>query len=145
MDNSEYVDLSQSLSTNLQLFLNRYVSMALLQKEKEEILTRHITEALYPPTDNWGAKCLAEALKSQRARLSQELPNNKLSSPSLRWQLKPDSETLNVVLLGANGLSRELANEITVSFCVCVYFKNTSFYNGIIFETMFKFCHNLIA
>ncbi|CAK8692908.1 unnamed protein product [Clavelina lepadiformis] len=107
--NATHMELHDALKSD-----PRYVSMALLQKEKEEILTRHITEALYPPTDNWGAKCLAEALKSQRARLSQELPNNKLSSPSLRWQLKPDSETLNVVLLGANGLSRELANEITV-------------------------------
>nr|CAB3222851.1 rho GTPase-activating protein 35 [Phallusia mammillata] len=92
----------------------RYINMAKLQKEREEILTRHITEALYPPTDNWGPRCLGKALNAQRALKPCKNTEDQLFPPALRWQLKPDSKTLNIVLLGADGLSQDLANEITV-------------------------------
>ena len=43
------------------------------------------------------------------------MKENYISSPAKRWQLLPGSDELNIVLLGADGLSHELANEITVS------------------------------
>ena len=99
----------------------RYVAMTYLRREKDEILTRHITDALNPPDDNWGGKALAAALKSHRTRLSRELSDHNVSSFADRWQLKPDATSLNIVLLGADGLSQELANEITViQFCCIV-------------------------
>ena len=87
-----------------------------LRHEKNEILTRHISQTLSPPSDTWGAQAVAFALKSRRTRLSSELPNDQTESP-FRWRLTPDSESVNVVLLGADELSRELANEITVRVC----------------------------
>lgn len=94
--------------------LPRYIAMAKLQKERDEILTRHVTEALYPPTDNWGPRCLGKAINAQRASKPYKNSQDSFFPPALRWQLKPDSETLNIVLLGADDLSHDLANEITV-------------------------------
>ena len=93
--------------------------MAHLQTEKNEMLTRHITDALKPPADNWGPQSLSFALKSHHARKSQEISASQSDSLASRWQLTPDSDTLNIVLLGTDGLSRELANEITVSDTAC--------------------------
>ena len=52
------------------------------------------------------------------------MKSNYVSSPAKRWQLLPGSDELNIVLLGAEGLSHELANEITVSNST-VSFKDT--------------------
>ena len=89
--------------------------MAHLGQEKNAILTRHISKAISPPNDNWGAQAVAYAHKSRRTRLSQEMPPNQMESAANLWQLTPDSDSLNIVLLGTDGLSGELANEITVS------------------------------
>ena len=90
--------------------------MSHLSKEKNEILTSHISEVLQPSNDNWGARSLASSLKAQRDRLSRDLCDSEMTSLAERWRLTPDSDSLNIVLLGSNGLSEELANEITVSF-----------------------------
>ena len=93
----------------------RYVAMAKLTKEREEILTRHITQATYPPSDNWGARCLSKALAARRSlKPCGGSSNSKAYSSAARWQLTPDSETLNIVLLGTDGLAHDLANAITV-------------------------------
>lgn len=103
------------IACNSTFFIRRYVAMSYLTKEKDEILARHISEVRFPPEDNWGARSLASSLKAHRARLSREFCDSEMTSPADRWQLTPDSSTLNIVLLGDNGLSHELANEITVS------------------------------
>nr|XP_018670541.1 rho GTPase-activating protein 35 isoform X1 [Ciona intestinalis]XP_026693614.1 rho GTPase-activating protein 35 isoform X2 [Ciona intestinalis] len=92
----------------------RYIAMAKLPKQRDEILNRHISETLYPPVDTWGSECLGKVLQVKRDLKSGKHQNSFIPSPSLRWQLKEGSDSLNVVLLGADGLSHELANEITV-------------------------------
>uniref|UniRef100_H2XRD5 Rho GTPase-activating protein 35 n=1 Tax=Ciona intestinalis TaxID=7719 RepID=H2XRD5_CIOIN len=93
---------------------SRYIAMAKLPKQRDEILNRHISETLYPPVDTWGSECLGKVLQVKRDLKSGKHQNSFIPSPSLRWQLKEGSDSLNVVLLGADGLSHELANEITV-------------------------------
>jgi len=95
--------------------------MAYLRSEKDEILTRHISQTLYPPSDNWGGQAVAYAVKSRRNRLSAELSPNQTESPAFEWRLTSDSKSVNVVLLGADDLSQELANEVTVRYCLSFF------------------------